>query len=237
VQANNVANSEALQFLPLYINGMLKSPAFRGSNDISADLRTNIWMRLESLAVSQHCAYFYPRLMALHNMSGNVGEQDENGRVVLPDVLNLTKDVLTQDGIYLLEDGEAILIWIGRAADTNILQAVFGNGNIDELDVTQAEATIGTAGDPMSNKVGMILQQVRTERPVPYMQLHIMKSGDGQKEIRFFAALIEDRTVSMQSTYQEFLQRMGYRPPTAAPPGGAPPGATPGMMAPPGMRR
>jgi len=238
VQANNVANCEALQFLPLYIMGMLKSPAFRGANEISADLRTYIWMRLESLTVSQHVAYYYPRLMALHNLSGSAGEQDESGRVVLPEVLNLTKDVLTQDGIYLLEDGEAILIWIGRAADTNILQAVFGNGNIDELDATQAEAIIGTAGDPLSNKIGMILRQVRTERAVPYMQLHIMKSGDGQKELRFFASLIEDASVSMRCTYMEFLTRMGYRPPTqAAPPAGATPGATPGMMAPPGMRR
>jgi len=101
VQANNVANSEALQFLPLYIMGMLKSPAFRGSNDIGADLRTYIWMRLETLTVSQLTAYYYPRLMALHNLAEHVGVQDENGRVTLPDVLNLTKDSMTQDGIYL----------------------------------------------------------------------------------------------------------------------------------------
>jgi len=231
VQANNVANSEALQFLPLYIMGMLKSPAFRGTNDIGADLRTYIWMRLETLAVSQLTAYFYPRMMALHNMADHVGVPDESGHCALPDMMNLTKDSMTQDGIYLLEDGEAMMIWIGRAADQNTLQNVFGNGNIDELDTAQAEATIGTAGDPLSDKVGHVLRQVRSERPVPYMQLHIMKGGDGQKEIRFFASLIEDRTMSMQSTYMEFLQRMGYRPPQqAAPPGAGPPG-------PPGMRR
>jgi protein transport protein SEC24 len=237
VQANNVANSEALQFLPLYIMGMLKSPAFRGSNDISADLRTYTWMRLETLAVSQLNAYYYPRMMALHNLADHVGVPDENSRVTLPDMMNLTKDGMTQDGIYLLEDGEIILIWIGRAADQNTLQCVFGNGNIDELDTAAAEASIGTAGDALSNKFGAILRQVRMERPVPYMQLHIMKGGDGQKEMRFFAALIEDRTMSMQSTYMEFLQRMGYRPPQAqAPPGAAPPGQ-PGMAGPPGMRR
>lgn len=231
VQANNVVNSDTLQFLPLYIMGMLKSPAFRGTTDIGADLRTFIWMRLETLAVSQLTAYYYPRLLALHNVPDHCGTQDEHGNVTLPDSLNLTKDSMTQDGIYLLEDGEAMLIWIGRAADPNMLQAVFGNGNIDELDTNAAEASIGTAGDPLSNKIGLILNQVRRERPVPYMQLHIMKGGDGQKEIRFFASLIEDRTMSMQSTYTEFLQRMGYRPPQQQ----APPAGAPGMPGMPGM--
>jgi len=236
VQANNVANSESLAFLPLYVMGMLKSAAFRGTNDIGADARTFVWMRLETLAVSQLTAYYYPRMMPLHNLPADVGVQDEQGRVTLPDVLNLTKESMTQDGIYLLEDGEAMLIWIGRAADTNFLQAVFGNANIDEIDTAQAEASIGTAEDPVSQKVGAILQQVRTERPVPYQQLHIMRGGDQQKEMRFFAALIEDRTMSMQSNYMEFLQRMGYRPPqqaAAPPPGGAMPGA---MGGPPMMR-
>merc|ERR1719384_1739332 len=72
VQAMNMSPStEALQFLPLYIMGMLKSPAFRNTNDISADLRTYIWMRLETLNVSQLASFYYPRMMALHNVPDN----------------------------------------------------------------------------------------------------------------------------------------------------------------------
>jgi len=238
VQANNAANSESLAFLPLYIMGMLKSAAFQGTNAIGADARTFMWNRLETLPLSQLTAYYYPRMLPLHNLAGDVGVQDEYGRVTLPDLLNLTKESMAQDGIYLLENGEVMLIWIGRAADPNFLQAVFGNGNIDEIDTAQAEATIGTADDPVSNKIGAILQQVRTERPVPYMQLQIIRGGDQQKEMAFFASLIEDRTMSMQSNYMEFLQRMGYRPPQqqTAPPGGMP-GGMPGAMGGPPMGR
>jgi protein transport protein SEC24 len=221
VQANNAANCEALQFLPLYIMGMLKSQAF-GATGIGADLRTYTWMRLETLSVAQQSAFFYPRLMSLHNLPDDCGVADEHGHVKLPDLLNLTKDIMTQDGIYLLEDGDVILIWIGRAADPGFLGAVFGNGNIDELDTNVAEAYIGTAGDALSNKIGLILRQVRAERAIPYMQLSIMKGGD-QKEIRFFSSLIEDRVMCMQSTYMEFLQRMGYRAPQTAANTGAPP--------------
>jgi len=222
-------NAEALQFLPLYIMGMLKSQAFRGTNDIGADLRTHIWMRLETLSVSQLAAYYYPRMMAFHNIADNCGIPDEHGSVALPDMLNLTSESMTQDGVYVLEDGDSILMWIGRAVDSGLLQSLFGAPSFEQLDSQASEAVVGTRGDPLSEKVAAILRQVRAERPVPYMQLKIIKCGEPM-EPRFFSALIEDRTVGLQSTYTEFLQRMGYRPQSQNPPqgqqmGGAPPGA------------
>jgi len=241
VQASNmVPNTEALQFLPLYIMGMLKSMAFRATSDIPFDLRTYIWMRLETLTVSQMAAYYYPRMMALHNAPDHCGVPDENGNVQLPDMLNLTSESMTQDGVYLLEDGDTMLLWIGRAVDSGFLQAVFGVASFDQLDSSQAETTIGTRGDPVSNKVAAIIRQVRAERPVPFMQLSVIRHGEQHKEARFFASLIEDRTIGLQSTYSEFLQRMGYRPQTQAPPqqAGMPPGMPPaGATAAPHMRR
>lgn len=234
----SMAQSETMQFLPMYIMGMLKSAAFRGGTEIGADMRTAIWSRMETLSVPQLSSYFYPRLLTLHDMPPHVGVEDENGVVVLPDKQNLTKDIMTQDGVYLLEDGEIMMIWIGRSVDPNFLSSVFGVSNIDELNTDEAEHTIGTLESPLSKKVGLVLRQIRTEQEVPYMQLYIMKGGDGHKEVRFFNSLIEDRSNApgMNTTYMEFLQRMGYRPPAtaAAPPQGQmAPGMTPGMA--PGM--
>jgi len=232
VQAGNLCpNVEALQFLPLYVMGMLKSPAFRGPNDITADMRTYIWMRLENLMVSQLSAYYYPRMMALHNIPDHCGIPDENGIVTLPDMLNLTSEIMTQDGVFLLEDGETMNVWIGNTVDPGFLQAVFGVSSFDQLDPAAAEAAIGTRADPVSNKVGHILAQVRSERAVPYLPVKIMRQGDQLKEFKFFALLIEDKTIGLQLTYSEFLQRMGYRPQQQAPPATQPMGGmTPGAM-------
>merc|ERR1711933_696434 len=97
------------------------------------------------------------------------------------------------------------------------LQAVFGASSFDQLDTSAAEATVGTRGDQLSEKIANVLRQVRAERPVPFMQLHVTRNGE-PKEGRFLTSLIEDRTIGNQSTYTEFLQRMGYRPQSGAPP-------------------
>jgi len=245
VQAGNVCpNVEALQFLPLYVMGMLKSPAFRGPNDITADMRTYIWSRLENLMVSQLSTFYYPRMIALHNIPGHCGIPDEDGIVTLPDMLNLTSESMTQDGVFLLEDGEALNVWIGSAVDPGFLQAVFGVSSFDQLEPFAAESVIGTRGDPVSNQVGHIIAQVRRERAVPYLLVNVVRQGDQPKEMKFFASLIEDRTIGLQSTYSEFLSRMGYRPqqqqaaPPASNPMASPPpmgGMTPGAMGSPAM--
>merc|ERR1719387_2904308 len=82
-----------------------------------------------------------PRMVALHNLSegDEYGTHDENGAVMMPPMLNLTSESMTQDGVYLLENGEEILMWIGRAVSPNWLQAVFGIPAIEQLDVTTAE--------------------------------------------------------------------------------------------------
>lgn len=246
VQASNMAPQvEALQFLPLYIMGMMKSAAFRATNDIYPDMRTYIWMRLETLNVSQLSAYYYPRMMALHNMPNSVALPDENGQCTLPDLLNLTSESMSQDGAYVIDDGESILMWIGREINPAFLQSVFGVAAFNQLEQAEGlDGMVGTRGDPLSNKVAAVLAQIRSERAVPYMQLKVIRCGD-QFEPRFFASLIEDRTIGMQSTYTEFLQRMGFRSqsantgpqPVPAPPQNTPGGIPQGALAPPSMRR
>lgn len=242
---NTVPSADAAQFLPLYILGMLKSAAYRPGNELSADMRTYIWARLQTVSVSQMAAYFYPRLLALHNLAGNVGSHDENGHVVLPDMMNLTSEVLSHDGVYLLEDGDSICMWIGRGVDTNFLQACFGVGTIDQLDVSTAEANMSSRSDQLATKIWGIIGQVRRDRTLPYMNLNVIVQGDPKETKLFFSSLIEDKTTpGVQYTYQEFLNRMGYRPqaaqqqaapapgtPAAAPAAGYPQGC--GAMAPP----
>ncbi|CAK0888400.1 unnamed protein product, partial [Prorocentrum cordatum] len=210
IQAGSVCpTSEALQFLPLYIMGMLKSEAFKPTNDISFDRRVYIWMRLETLCVSQLAAYYYPRMMALHNAPDSCATLDENGHCTLPEMMNLTSESMTQDGVFLLEDGDMMMMWIGANVDAAFLQGLFGIGSFGELNSDAAcaiEEHLEQRSDALSSRIRNILREVRIERPLPWMQLHVIKQGE-PKERRFFDSLIEDRTSGVQSTYTEFLQR------------------------------
>merc|ERR1712066_658019 len=109
-------------------------------------------MRLGALPVHQVAAFYYPRMMALNNIPDNV---DDNSQIELPDMLNLTSASMVQDGIYLLEDGETMLIWIGRAVPSEMLQSLFGAPSFDQLDTFQIETQLMQDQDYQS-KVGRV---------------------------------------------------------------------------------
>lgn len=211
VQALSMTNAVALQYLSLYIMGMLKSPAFRSTRDVSADVRIFLWMRLETLPVEQVAAYYCPRLVGLHDMPASCGLPGDDGRIVFPDTLRLTSESLTEAGIYLLDDGESMLLWLGKRSDVSFIQSVFGMPSFDQVDSVTAAALAGTHGDPLSDRVGNIIAEVRSQRKLPYLHLHVLRQGE-PREFRFFSSLIEDKALGFQFTYAEFLESMGVNP-------------------------
>lgn len=142
---------ENLQLLPLYILAMMKNVAFRGGTDVHPDERIQAHRQLVAMWVGQSKHFIYPRLFALHNMDENVGYSVEDlpdgggenalaagrNRILLPPVVNLTVDQLTSNGVYLLDNGIDMYVWVGRAADLNLLGALFGVQSLDDCDPNQ----------------------------------------------------------------------------------------------------
>eukprot|EP00922_Rhytidocystis_sp_ex-Travisia-forbesii_P027728 GHVS01040710.1.p1 GENE.GHVS01040710.1~~GHVS01040710.1.p1 ORF type:complete len:927 (+),score=159.09 GHVS01040710.1:82-2781(+) len=199
---------ESLKLLPLYILGMLKSVAFREAKDVTADQRIYHWMRLDTLSVDMQAVYFYPRLISVHNLQVQHGTPDETEQVVVPTALNLTSEHMTQEGAYMLEDGEVIMLWIGKGVSVEWIEAVFGVQSLEQLHPDYAEAAINTAPGSVGARVLAILQALRDSRQPPFMKLLVIRQGD-PSEHKFFSSLIEDRTHSLMLSYQEFLTKLG----------------------------
>jgi protein transport protein SEC24 len=233
VGAQALQNSEDLRRVPRYVMGLIKSVAWRATSDVGPDMRIAAWSRLLSGSGDVCSAICYPRMVGLHTFTEGVGYPDENGFCVLPDPLALSSESMSQDGAYILEDGDAILIWIGRGISAHFLYAVFGVSALDQLNPEVAETLIGTTGDPLGQRVANVIEGIRKQRRPPFMAVTVIRQGD-YTESRFFQMLIEDRTTGLTLTFAEFMKQMGGR--TTAPqpqsqqPGQMPPPPANGMM-------
>lgn len=58
--------------------------------------------------------------------------QESEGSVI-PAVIPLSSEQVNENGIYLLENGEDCLIYIGSAADPDTTRQLFGISSIDEI--------------------------------------------------------------------------------------------------------
>ena len=241
-----------LQLIPLYTLALMKNVAFRGGTDVHPDERIQAHHLINQMWVSTSEHYIYPRLFPLHDMDQDAGYSLEetadvdskdvcagHNRIALPRVSSLSIDALTSNGIYLLDNGVSMFVWVGRSADQNLVHSLFGVPTLENVD--PAQISLLTSGDDYSSRIGAIVEALREDDADPYVvssQIQIIREGDGHAEARFFWFLVEDRASFQGGTYdyQEFMHfvQSAGGPGGAAPPGPGGPGA---RAAPPGPQR
>jgi protein transport protein SEC24 len=153
---------ENLQLLPLYTLALMKNIAFRGGTDVHPDERVQARYILGSMWIKQSRRYIYPRMFSIHDMDPDAGfpvtedtkHNDEDtdsitagrSKVMLPQVVNLSVERLTSDGIFLLDNGVDMLIWVGRSSDPAVTSALFGVDSLENVDMAQV-----CCGGPMDS--------------------------------------------------------------------------------------
>ena len=136
----------------------------------------------------------YPRLFSVHDLP------QHGAFPPIPPCLWLSAEKLNQEGAYLLEDGQEILIWIGRQLPLETLRALFGTENIDEI--ISSRATLPVLDTVESKTLNAFVNAIRKQRGA-FMRTRILKRGD-TLETLFYNRLSEDRSQSGMS-YVEFL--------------------------------
>jgi protein transport protein SEC24 len=91
-------------------------------------------------------------MFAIHEMDDDMGHpveeplegevEDENltagrDRILLPPVVSLTVEGLTSNGVYLLDNGVEMFLWVGRTADMNVVSSLFGTHSLEDMDPNQ----------------------------------------------------------------------------------------------------
>lgn len=250
---------ENMSLLPLYTLALMKNVAFRGGTDVHPDERVQSWHLLSHMDVPSSKVFIYPRLFAIHEMGPDAGYPTEDeiddpdrvagrNRVLLPPASNLSIDSLSSEGVYLLDNGVEMYLWVGRNADINVVAALFGMHSIDDMDVNQL--VVQKSGDPLASRFGAIVSALSEEDGQPESvdrKIIVTREGDVAAQGRFFWFLVEDRASFQCGTYsyQDFVNfvknpqasaggpgpGMGPGPPGPGtgrgPPGSGPPG--PGM--------
>ncbi|KAF8781361.1 protein transport protein Sec24C-like isoform X1 [Argiope bruennichi] len=185
---------ECMKLLPLYINCLIKCDALSGGQEISTDDRSFIMLAALSMDVDSSAAYLYPRLLPLHDIK----PQPE---LLLPTAIRCSLERLKENGIYLIENGLNMFLWIGMNADSEWIQNVFGVPTVARIDVDKTRLL--QLNNPLSQYVHWILNQVQSERQ-RNMKLYIVRQGD-KLELLFRQLLVEDRTTEGSSSYVDFL--------------------------------
>lgn len=191
---------QSLLLLPLYSMSLQKSLVLRGGSDVRVDERAFFQQLLLNMDIEESKVFIYPRMFSIHDMGNDIGLPSDNAdddvptagplQVRLPAILNLSYERLSSSGIFLLENGHDLFMWIGRAVNPAIVSTLFGVQSLEGVD--PSTLSILPDNSDFSSRVSAVIVALREER-ARYLHLHFIREGDGYAEAYFARYLIEDR--------------------------------------------
>ncbi|KAL7114464.1 hypothetical protein ACP275_04G122500 [Erythranthe tilingii] len=184
---------EALKLLPLYTLALLKSTGLRSDGRI--DDRSFWISNVSPLPTHSVIPLVFPRMIAIHDLD----DKDESDDSIIPSHIPLSSEHITDEGIYLLENGEDCLIYVGNSAQPNILQQLFGVSSLEEI---SNQFVLQEFENPLSKKLNAVVNEIRRQR-CSYLRFKMCKKGDASG-MMFFSYMVEDK-LSSGLSYVEYL--------------------------------
>jgi len=186
---------ESLQLLPLYTLALMKSSVFSAGPEVRADERSNLFYLLSTMPVFRATSFIHPKLI-------RIDPPEPGARADAPPaLLPLTATVLQTDGVYLLNDGANLTLWLGSHTRSEYLQAVFGWPTLENVDPAALRLLPPTSSAEAA-RLHSLVEAARGATEWAWMPLVIAKQGHG--DAPFQRALVEDQTKQMMS-YSEYL--------------------------------
>ncbi|EPS72258.1 hypothetical protein M569_02500 [Genlisea aurea] len=184
---------EALKLLPLYALAMLKSIGLR--SDGRLDDRSYWVNNVSRLPVHLVIPLVYPRMIAIHDLDDK--DLDDS---VIPPPLPLLSSEISNEGIYLLENSEECLIFVGSSVSPKVVQQLFGSSSLDDV---PDQFVLPQLSNPPSKKLNAVVNEIRRQR-CSYLRMRLCRQIDPLAGSCFFLQMLEDTTNDGVS-YIDFL--------------------------------
>ncbi|XP_068161056.1 protein transport protein Sec24C isoform X2 [Antennarius striatus] len=185
---------ECMKLLPVYLNCVLKSDVLLPGGDVSLDDRAYLRQLISCMDVAESHVFFYPRLLPLIKLESDV----------LPVAVRDSEERLSKGGVYLLETGLHLFLWVGASVQQELLVNIFGTPSFSQLDPSMTSLPV--LDNPFSIRLREIISSFRAQRS-RYMKLMVVKQED-KTELIFRHFLVEDKSASGGASYVDFLCHM-----------------------------
>jgi len=196
---NNTPLPDQIKLLPLYVLSALKSPVLRDGVDVRSDERVALMTQVGSFGVAATTAFLYPSMFALHSLADTPGGTVVEGKVQMPPCVRLSTEALEAHGLYLIDNGIMLLLWIGKNVQPQMLQDLLNLPSAERLD--GAKVNLPALQTDLSSRVCNIVGNIRSVRTTG-LPLYTIRQG-GTAEPKMLQLLVEDRTLSTMS-YSEW---------------------------------
>lgn len=181
---------EAFRGLPIYTLAMSKSKILKDTF-VSADVRNYHAHKLMASSARSLVQYLYPPLVSLHDLNETIALPDPvTGRIKIPSSIRNSHIYMSSNGVYILDNGEVMMIWVGNSVSPQILLDLFG---VDDIHLVDPKTSVLPELD---RTLSIQVRNIITHRAVQRgrtPKLFVARQNLDGAEIEFSDMLVEDQ--------------------------------------------
>jgi protein transport protein SEC24 len=196
--AGQLVLPESLKLLPIFCLAFSKCSAFSASIT-QIDVRMAALFSMMSAGMKELPAHFYPRLFPLHRLLELPPDQ------TVPPRIRLSQEFLEPHGIYLLDNGSQLLLWVGSMVDPEALSKIFGVAQVAAL--PSYPDSLPELANPASQRARHLIEMVQS-RYDKNLTLQIIRQSVDPSEVHWQNSMVEDAQGSLGPSYVDFLCRL-----------------------------
>ncbi|CAL6417065.1 unnamed protein product [Bathycoccus prasinos] len=204
---NSLAFPESMKLLPLFAMCATKTLALKGApRDVAVDNRVECSFDIMSCSAEDCLRMMYPACYALHD--AGIPENDSIEALMkmkMPPRTALAGERIDARGIYLIDDGRKLLVWVGGQCEQKMITSIFGDQGCPDPFVDAYLPTI--SGNKVNEKVRNTVKRIRSRNQVRYQALTVIRQGTPQEAL-LFNHLVEDRASGGGMGYGDFLAQL-----------------------------
>ncbi|KAH9933806.1 sec24-like protein [Fomitopsis serialis] len=199
--ASQLIIPEAFRALPLYILAIMKSRPLKAQNVVT-DVRVYHAHKIMAMGARATMQHLHPRLMALHDLTMRAAMPDpQTGLIRLPGLMRDSYIFMESYGIYLIDNEELLVLWIGSDASPQLLKDLLDVDDFLHTDPNMIQLPV--LPTRLSEQVHNIIAYRHAQRGwTP--KLSIARQNMDGAELEFADMLVEDRNNAAMS-YLDYL--------------------------------
>ncbi|PVF94239.1 hypothetical protein CPB86DRAFT_766087 [Serendipita vermifera] len=199
--ASELILPEGFTLLPVYTNCILKCKPLKAT-PVMSDVRNIHAHNLSSKSITELIRYLYPRLYQLHDNPETMGTYNETtGRIEMPILIRSNYRWMQGQGIYLIDDGDVMFLWLGAEVHEEYWQDLFGVSNAHELPGSIRH--LPELDNSFSTRVRAVIAHLESQNGIARRFIVVRQNLDAL-EIDFSNMLIED-TNNGGMSYDEYM--------------------------------
>ena len=206
---------ENLEYLPYYMMGFFKNRLFFKNeidNKYDIDLSNYLRTKFQKMYLKELLSYIIPSIYYLNDISkgNNIGVYDkESERFNLPKNIACSQKDMEEKGLYLIDTGYFLILYIRKKVNKKFLQKLFGVDDINLINANINEDNVFEEKNYFKERLMNIINYLRKEKSNFQNLIFVFEGIEAEKIVK--GCLIEDNNckwfpLSYGKFYKKYIE-------------------------------